>query len=136
MLGGFVGKIERAAVVIIVILTLAVFYPVYTHDFVTWDDTHNVAANADMLSPSWEKVKWYWTHSYKDLYIPVSYTLWAGVASVARISGANGVQLNPAVFHALNSFLHVASAVVVFAILRRLIGNVWAALLGALFFAV
>jgi hypothetical protein len=45
------------------------------------------------------------------------------------------VQLNPAVFHALNSFLHAASAVVVFAILRRLIGNVWAALLGALFFA-
>ena len=105
MLGGFLSKIERAAVIVVVILTLLVFYPVYSHDFVTWDDTHNLAANQDMLSPSWQKVKWYWTHSYKDLYIPVSYTLWAGVASVARISGgASGVQLNPAVFHALNSF--------------------------------
>jgi hypothetical protein len=136
MLGGVVGKIERAAVLIVVIGTLLVFYPVYSHDFVTWDDTHNVAANQDMLSPSWEKVKWYWTNSYKDLYIPVTYTLWAGVASVAQIAGPQGVQLNPAVFHAVNSLLHVASAVVVFAILRRLIGNVWAALLGALFFAV
>ncbi|HEV8377384.1 MAG TPA: glycosyltransferase family 39 protein [Tepidisphaeraceae bacterium] len=136
MLGGLIGKIERAAVIIVVILTLLVFYPVYSHDFVTWDDTHNVAANKDMLEPSWEKVKWYWTNSYKDLYIPVTYTLWAGVASVARIAGPKGVQLNPAVFHAVNSFLHVASAIVVFAILRRLIGNVWAALLGALFFAV
>jgi protein O-mannosyl-transferase len=136
MLGGFVDKIERAAVVIVVILTLLVFYPVYTHDFVTWDDTHNVAANKDMLSPSWEKVKWYWTNSYKDLYIPVTYTLWAGVASVARIAGPHGAELNPAVFHAVNSLLHVVSAIVVFAILRRLIGNVWAALLGALVFAV
>ena len=94
MLGGFVDKIERTAVVIVVILTLLVFYPVYTHDFVTWDDTHNVAANKDMLSPSWAKVKWYWTNSYKDLYIPVTYTLWAGVASVARIAGPQGAELN------------------------------------------
>jgi len=136
MLGGMVGKIERTAVVIIAILTLLVFYPVYSHDFVTWDDTHNVAANQDMLAPSWAKVKGYWTRPFKDLYIPVTYTLWAGVANVAQISGVNGVQLNPAVFHAVNSFLHVASAIVVFAILRRLIGNVWAALLGALVFAV
>lgn len=136
MLGGVIAKIERAAVVIVVIGTLLVFYPVYGHDFVSWDDTHNLAANPDMVSPSWEKVKWYWQHSYKDLYIPVTYTLWAGVASLAQINVGGGVQLNPAVFHALNSFLHVASAIVVFAILRRLIGNVWAALLGALFFAV
>jgi hypothetical protein len=136
MLGGLRSKLERAAVIIVVVLTLLVFYPVYGHDFVSWDDTHNLAANSDMLAPSWERVKWYWTHSYKDLYIPVSYTLWAGVASVARIGGGGGVQLNPAVFHALNSWLHVASAIVVFAILRRLFGSAWAALFGALVFAV
>jgi len=135
MLGGMVGKIERGAVIVVAVLTLLVFYPVYGHDFVNWDDTHNLAANQDMISPSWAKVKRYWTEPFKDLYIPVTYTLWAGVASVAQISGTTGVQLNPAVFHALNSFLHVASAIVVFAILRRLIGNVWAALLGALVFA-
>ena len=56
MLGGIIEKIERAAVIVVVILTLLVFYPVYSHDFVTWDDTHNVAANQDMLAPSWEKV--------------------------------------------------------------------------------
>src|SRR5213078_3179649 len=117
MLGALASKVERAAVLIVVTLTLAVFYPVFLHDFVTWDDTHNVATNPDMLSPSWEKVKWYWTHQYKDLYIPVTYTLWAGVASVARISAADtavahgGVELNPAVFHAVNTLLHVASAV-------------------------
>src|SRR6185436_18142276 len=138
MLGAVASKIERAAVLIVVILTLAVFYPVFMHDFVTWDDTHNVARNQDMLSPSWEKVEWYWTHQYKDLYIPVTYTLWAGVATVARISTGDahgGVELNPEVFHAVNALLHVASAVVVFGILRRLIGNAWAALLGALVFA-
>src|SRR5215212_6828517 len=136
MLGAVVSKIERAAVAILVVVTLLVFIPVYGHDFVTWDDTHNLAKNPDMLAPTWEKVEWYWRHQYKDLYIPVTYTIWAGVASVARIGGAGEVQLNPAVFHGVNSLLHLAAAVTVFAILRRLFGVVWPALLGALFFAV
>src|SRR5687768_3435879 len=132
------SKLQRRALWILLITTLGVFLPVYGHDFVAWDDTHNLAANQRMLEPSWENVKWYWREleGFKDLYIPVTYTLWAAVASVARVSGADGVELNPSVFHALNSVLHVVSAIVVFAILKRLFGLVWPALLGALVFAV
>src|SRR5688572_12346352 len=118
------SKVRRVALWILVIVTLVVFLPVYGHDFVAWDDTHNLAANERMLRPSWEHVKGYWKEQFKDLYIPVTYTLWSAVASVARVSGAGGVELNPSVFHGLNSLLHVASAVVVFGILKRLFGLV------------
>src|SRR2546423_11968978 len=139
MLSGLIGKIERAAVMILIIVTILVFLPVFGHDFVTWDDTHNVVRNPDMQSPSWERVKWYWNpkNAVGDLYIPLTYTVWAAVASVARIAGdaPSSWQLNPAVFHAANSLLHLASAIVVFAILRRLFGMAWPGLFGALAFA-
>src|SRR5436190_21601275 len=130
MFSGPIGKIERTAVIILIVVTILVFLPVFGHEFVTWDDTHNLVRNPDMQAPSWERVKWYWNpkNAVGDLYIPLTYTVWAAVASVARVAG----ELNPAVFHAVNSLLHLASAIVVFAILRRLFGLAWPALLGAL----
>jgi len=76
-----------------------------------------------------------------DLYVPVTYTLWAfaanGAAEAEPSSSVPGAaRLDPRVFHTLNLALHLAAGCVVFFLLRDLIpGNAdLPALAGAMLF--
>ena len=53
----------------------------------------------------------------------------------ARSAGCRGITLNPLYFHAANVCLHTVNALLVFAILRRILKRDWPAGLGALLFA-
>jgi len=59
------------------------------------------------------------------LYIPVTYTVWGVLAFLGRVEDADqvGAMLNPWVFHTANLLVHVCCAMVVFAIVRRLLGE-------------
>ena len=126
------------ATVLLVGVVLLVFWPVCGHEFVAWDDTHNFAANPRLNPPTIENLGWFWGHAYKDLYVPVTYTVWSGVAMVARMPVEIGsrYELNSYVFHSVNLLLHMASAVIVLVILRGLTRSEWAAWCGAMVFAV
>jgi tetratricopeptide (TPR) repeat protein len=115
-------------------LTALTFLPVCTMDFVAWDDTHNLVANPHMNPPSLGGVGFYWANAYKDLYIPLTYTVWSALAAVART--ADGGVLNSYVFHTFNLLLHIGGALLVLAILNRLGLPRGAAFLGAAVFAV
>lgn len=122
----------KKPLVALLVVSCLPFLPLLSADFVNWDDPHNLSANPDMLNPTWETVGSYWKRPYKDLYVPVTYTVWSAVAAVAR----EGNGLNPTTFHLLNILLHLGSAAAVFGLLERLTGKGWAACLGALVFAV
>jgi len=130
------------ASLILVIATLLAFWPVLSFDFTTWDDYETIARNRRMNTGSTADLRTMWTTPHMDLYIPVTQTVWFFTANAARKPLAPREQitektifLDARVFHGLNLALHVAAAIVAMILLRRLLDNSLAALLGALLFA-
>ena len=117
--------------------TLVVFWPVCGHEFVVWDDQLNVYENPylDPVTPS--NILHFWKEPYENLYIPLTYSIWAGVAYFAQRPTAERAEprLDPGIFHATNLLFHLLSVLVVFAILKMVVGNDWAACGGAMLFA-
>lgn len=116
------------------IITLAVFSPLFRAQFIEWDDRDNFIRNPFMLDRSIHGLAFFWTHPFRDLFIPITETIWWLLAGFAH-TNANP-PLDPGVFHAANVFAHIATVLVVFAILRLLVPGDWAASAGALLFAI
>src|SRR5688572_10567248 len=116
-------------------LALVVMAPLCGHEFTNWDDDKTVRGNPDFNPPSLAGVMRYWREPFMDLYVPVTYVVWAGVAAVAHEPGKG---LDPHVFHTFNVLLHAANAAIAFLLLRRLVGadRTSAAFAGAALFAV
>ena len=117
--------------------TLVVYGNLCRHEFTFWDDNFNVWQNPRLNPPTAGGVAWYWTHFANGLYVPLTYTAWSLLAHVGYLNQPNelGARLNPYVFHTFSVLLHVASALLVYAIVRRLVRRDWAAAAGALAFA-
>jgi Tfp pilus assembly protein PilF len=132
-------SIPQTAVMIVLLVgaTAAVFWPICLHDFVEWDDPKTIAANPEFNPPGISTLGWCWRGPYLDLYIPMTYTVWTGVAQIARLPlpDERGVALDPYPFHAVNLLSHLLSTVLVFAILRLLLPSDLGALAGAFVFA-
>ena len=114
------------ALIIICIATLVTYGRVIRFDFTSWDDYETVARNPKLNPPTTHSLRDFWTRPQMDLYVPVTYSVWALTASVSQ---------NPGAFHALNLLLHAAAACVAFLLLNQLIHDTSAALLGACLFA-
>lgn len=117
-------------------LTLAVFLPVGGHDFV-WDDRGNIVENPLFQPPTLANALRFWEKPYEKLYIPLTYTVWSGLARIAQMPAERGdvIEFSPRIFHLANLGFHIIAALVVFGILRMLVRHDWAAFCGALFFA-
>ncbi len=107
------------------------------HEFLLWDDDLNVTHNAALRPPDLEAVAGFWREPFSGMYVPASYTLWAIETRLAESGegGGPGDELDPALFHAGSLLLHCACALLVFGLLRRLVGSDLPALAGALLFA-
>ena len=124
-------------VAILLVITLAVFWPVVTFDFTSWDDYNTIARNPWLNPPTPQSLKEFWTRPQEHLYAPITYTVWAMLANSAQRPLPDGTAtLDPRLFHALNLALHAAAGVLAFLLLRRLVISDAAALVGALLFAV
>jgi tetratricopeptide (TPR) repeat protein len=103
---------------------LLVFLPALRFPFFPfWDDDIHVHANPHLAELSWESVAALWSGPWQQLYIPLTYTVWAGLAVISRWSAgaplANGA-LDAAWFHGANILLHAGAAVLVFLLVRRI----------------
>src|SRR4051812_26018303 len=117
-------RIFMALRIALVASVLLAYSPLFTAEFTVWDDWFNVVENPRLNPPTISGVAFYWTHPAFDLYIPMTYTLWAGLALVGYVNqpDAWGSHLNSYVFHAANIFVHIGAALLVLEILRRLFG--------------
>lgn len=128
--------------VILAVVTVSIFARTLGMDFVHWDDDIHVYDNPHLLPLSAANTGYFWTHAYEKLYIPISYGVYALLASAARMPQPDpqvtviGGVFNPHVFHAANVVLHTLNALLVFAILRRITQRPAPSLIGALLFAV
>lgn len=124
----------------ILLITFAVFARLIGCGFTWWDDPDTIFHNPLLNPPTWAGLGHYWRSAGAaapaGLYIPLTYTLWMALAIVAgRPPDAEGIGLDPRVFHAGNVLLHALAAVGVFWLLRRLLRRDWPAAAGALLFA-
>lgn len=112
-------------VLLLVLATLFVFGDVLRHAFVAWDDNLNVYDNPCFRETGLAGAARFWREPYLDLYIPLTYTVWAAQAKLAArpAQGGDGGGFDPRVFHATNLALHALSVLVVFGILRIAIGS-------------
>jgi tetratricopeptide (TPR) repeat protein len=132
-----VNRSTRLIPYLIAAATLVVYGNLCRHEFTFWDDNFNVWQNPRLNPPTFASVSWYWTHQANGLYVPLTYTVWALLAHVAYVNQPNelGAHLNPYVFHSASVLLHVASGLAVYAVVRRVVRNEWAACAGAMVFA-
>jgi Tfp pilus assembly protein PilF len=118
-------------------ITIVAFHEILTHDFTQFDDPDLLYQNPVMYQPLATGLLWNWTHVRQRLYTPVPYDAWVLIAAVAKERRSDGsTTLNPAYFHAASILVHFVTAGLVFLLLRELLNNVWAAIIGAAFFAV
>jgi Tfp pilus assembly protein PilF len=96
------------------------------HDLLSWDDLANTLGNPHIHPPSLAGTLHFWRHAHMDLYVPVTYTLWALLARIA---------MEPWLFHGANVLLHAGAALAAFGLLRRLVRDDRASFLGACLFA-
>ncbi len=111
---------------LLVAATVAVFGQVVGHQFVDCDDDINIYKNPLIVAGNWDGVRQFWTEPYAGLYAPLTYTLFAAEAWVARRPGdplSASAQFDPRLFHLGNLVLHVACVVLVFGVLALLVGG-------------
>ena len=97
----------------VAVATIAAFLPVLGNGFVDWDDDKNFINNPHFRGLGPDQLHWMWTTFHMGHYVPLSwmtlgldYTFW---------------EMNPTGYHLTSLLLHAANAVVVFALLRRLL---------------
>src|SRR5215470_15448203 len=76
--------IPHTVATLLVLVTLAVFWQVHGHEFVLWDDGLHVYENPYLQALTFDNIRVFWRAPYAELYIPLTYTLWALTAAVAR----------------------------------------------------
>jgi Flp pilus assembly protein TadD len=113
---------------LLVLATLALYWPALQHGFVNYDDDRYVTANAQVQSGlTLANLGWALANPVADNWHPV--TVWSHML-VCQLCG-----VNPWGHHLANVLLHAANAGLVFLWLRRLTGAVWKSLAVAALFA-
>ncbi len=114
--------------IVLVAVTLGLYWPTVGYDFVAVDDPDFVTENPYVrqgLTP--ESVKWAFVETHASNWLPFT---WLSLMA-DRGSGA----LDPAPYHRTNVLLHALNAALVFACAAALSGRWWASLLLAALFA-
>jgi tetratricopeptide (TPR) repeat protein len=123
--------------VLIVAAVVVVFGRAAAFDFVTFDDEVHIADDPYLHPFDAHALAAVWSRPYEKLYIPATYTAWGVLSHLAAVRGPKGeLSLDPAVFHLANVVLHAANGVLVWLVLRRVVGSDGPAAVGALLFAV
>ena len=117
--GAWRGRI--LPMIILVFVTLAVFRPVISHQFLAYDDSVNIYGNPYFQTRSLDNLLHFWRYPYEVLYAPLTYTLWALTAWAPAMLTAEpsaAVAPDPRLFHSLNLLLHLLSVLIVWRILE------------------
>ena len=113
----------------LVAVTVAVFVPIWTFGFVSYDDPWYVTENANITGGiSWHSLRWALTTGYLFYWHPAT---WLSHLVDVELFG-----LRAGGHHMTSLLLHVASTVVLFGFLRRTTGTLWRSALVAALFAV
>ncbi len=133
-------------IAILIVATCVPFWQVRSLDYLMWDDDVNVYENPHFLEGPLKNIGFFWTNGYEDLWIPLTYSVWAVLAEWVELPGgqvhtdtANLLEtpFPPRLFHLANLGMHFCAVLLVLGILRSALGDRgrWAAVFGAAVFA-
>lgn len=108
---------------LVCLLALVIFLPALRFPFFPfWDDDIHVHANPHLVNLGWESIRAFWSGPWQQLYIPLTYSTWAGLAAISRWwdgQPVTGGALNPAWFHGANIAAHAIATALAYVLLRR-----------------
>ena len=107
-----VSSLHWAVPIIVVLLTVAAFYPVTQNKFVNWDDDKNIVENLYYRGLYWTNIRWMFTTFHMGHYQPLT---WFTLGIDYLTWG-----LNPVGYHLTNLLLHCVNAVVLYFVAVRL----------------
>lgn len=112
---------------LLVLVTLGVFWPLHTHEFINLDDRQYISGNPHVLTGlSRANVRWSFQAGYASNWHPLT---WLSHMLDVEVFG-----LEPGWHHLVNVAWHIANTVLLFLLLARLTGAVWrSAAVAALF---
>lgn len=114
--------------VFLIVLTLIVFFPTFSADFISLDDYYYVRDNALIRSLSAQNLKDIWGSPFFANYQPLTIFLYA--------IEYNFFQLNPHAFHFVNVFIHLCNICLVYYVILRIGKKQLIAFITALLFAI
>src|SRR5215813_14078169 len=123
---GTASRIPYAVAALLLLVTLVVFWQVPSYEFVHWDDVLNIFENPYLQALTFDNILAFWREPYAELYIPLTWTLWALTAAVSGAITANptgGTLFDPQLFHLLNLLLHPLTVLVVWRLARLPLGG-------------
>ena len=113
----------------LVLLTLAVYWPVAEFQFVIIDDPLYVTENPHVLRGlSWDNVDWAIMNSDVAMWHPLT---WLSLMLDVELFG-----LQPGGFHLINLLLHIANTLLLYAVLKQMTAAIWQSALVAALFAI
>ena len=106
---------QAVLLLLVVVISTAVFGKVLSYDFLTWDDDINITGNPHLGPLNGQRLQWMFTdYSYVRRYMPFGWLAWCTLSSLAGSSSF--------AFHAANLFFHIVNAALIFIFLRQLPG--------------
>jgi len=113
---------------LLALLVFAAYSPILHNGFVNFDDNVYVYENPHVLSGlNLAGLKWVWGTAYASNWHPIT---WLSHMLDCQLYG-----LKPAGHHVTSLLLHLASALLLLAVLKRMTGSLWCSTLVAAFFA-
>jgi tetratricopeptide (TPR) repeat protein len=112
---------------LLVLVTIAVYWPATSHDFVNFDDPAYVIANPHVRGGlTWENIGWALTTMHLGMWNPLTW--------VSHMLDCQWFGLRPGWHHLTSVLLHAANTGLLFVILRGMSGALWrSAMVAALF---
>lgn len=112
---------------VLVLLTLVVYWQVQNHEFILWDDQIFITENSHITTGlTQENIRWAFTTTYPDYWHPLP---WLSHMLDYEIYGQN-----PKGHHFNNLLFHIANTLLLFFVFKRMTGRLWeSAFIAALF---
>jgi tetratricopeptide (TPR) repeat protein len=107
---------------LLVVVIVAVYWPVLGHDFVAWDDDLHITANPRFQPVTWTQVLTFWQAPYEHLYIPLTYTVWAVMVWLTQMLWPGPVT-TATLFHLFNLLCHLGNTLVVYRLGLLILGH-------------
>jgi protein O-mannosyl-transferase len=119
-LGSQFALTRSRALALLLLPTVLVLSPVLFADFIRLDDYSHLFDNPHLHRMSVSGLAAFWTKSYFNLYIPITYSVWWALTMIG--SQFCDLRQNAWIFHALNLAIHLANVTLFFFLVRALIG--------------
>ena len=114
--------------VLLVLVTIALYWPATRCDFINYDDPDYVTANPHVQGGlNWEGVKWAFGNTEQAAY-------WAPLMWLSHMLACQFFGLNAWGHHLINVLLHAANTALVFLVFQRMTRATWRSLILAALF--